>query len=349
MKISNMKLFLLTLSLLFPVIVFSQPVTPVNQDTIKVVPPKIPSVTGVPDSSENLVPQPTFICPFEKLSLSPGMSSEEVKLLQSILAQDPSIYPQGIISGYYGNLTTEAVKRLQQKLGLPSTGIVDEKLKDFIFPCLKIRVVYPNGGEIWKIGDTVEIKWEIEPPFYLLQKERVEIKERGGSPSQIQLKPISPGSVENLPKLENAPPPFIFKRVSVDLIKYNEIMPLVYPAPVYYHIGDVSFSDRSFIWTIPSTIEESKNYKIRVTLNQHFPEPCKNQPCPLLPQTYPPKLIGYLWDESDNFFAIFKEVSPTSTPSPPSDKEKLLELKKQLLLALENIKEALKLIDHLLK
>ncbi len=63
-----------------------------------------------------------------------GSSGEEVKLLQTWLAQDRSVYPEGIVSGYFGYLTQRAVIKFQEKYandilvpqGLTrGTGIVD--------------------------------------------------------------------------------------------------------------------------------------------------------------------------------------------------------------------------------
>lgn len=53
-----------------------------------------------------------------------GMSGEEVKILQEILATDPNIYPEGLVTGYYGKLTEQAVKRLQKTLCLDQVGNV---------------------------------------------------------------------------------------------------------------------------------------------------------------------------------------------------------------------------------
>lgn len=53
-----------------------------------------------------------------------GMTDEEVKMLQEILATDPSIYPEGLITGYYGRLTEQAVRRLQKSLCLDQVGNV---------------------------------------------------------------------------------------------------------------------------------------------------------------------------------------------------------------------------------
>ena len=59
--------------------------------------------------------------------LREGMTGEDVKLLQEALAADQNIYPEGIISGYYGKLTALAVKRFQAKHGLEQAGSVGPK------------------------------------------------------------------------------------------------------------------------------------------------------------------------------------------------------------------------------
>lgn len=60
-------------------------------------------------------------------SLSQGMSGDDVKTLQAILAADPSIYPEGLVTGFYGSLTSKAVKRFQQKYGIEALGLVGPK------------------------------------------------------------------------------------------------------------------------------------------------------------------------------------------------------------------------------
>ena len=62
-------------------------------------------------------------------SLSFGMTSDEVKLLQEILAADRDIYPEGLITGYYGHLTERAVKKFQKKHGFEQLGIVGPKTR----------------------------------------------------------------------------------------------------------------------------------------------------------------------------------------------------------------------------
>ena len=57
-------------------------------------------------------------------------SGEEVKLLQAVLSTDKSIYPSGIMSGYYGDLTKQAVINFQQKHNLTQTGELDQQTID---------------------------------------------------------------------------------------------------------------------------------------------------------------------------------------------------------------------------
>lgn len=53
-----------------------------------------------------------------------GMSGGDVTALQQFLAADPSIYPQGLVTGYYGTLTAAAVSNFQAKNGLANVGRV---------------------------------------------------------------------------------------------------------------------------------------------------------------------------------------------------------------------------------
>lgn len=61
--------------------------------------------------------------------LRQGMRGKQVELLQTVLAADPEIYPEGFITGFFGNLTANAVKRFQKKHGLQQVGSVGPKTK----------------------------------------------------------------------------------------------------------------------------------------------------------------------------------------------------------------------------
>ncbi len=59
--------------------------------------------------------------------LQRGMRGEDVTILQEMLATDPEIYPEGLVTGYFGPLTWGAVKRFQKKMGVEQVGIVGPK------------------------------------------------------------------------------------------------------------------------------------------------------------------------------------------------------------------------------
>jgi peptidoglycan hydrolase-like protein with peptidoglycan-binding domain len=53
-----------------------------------------------------------------------GMSGSDVSSLQSFLARDVSIYPQGLVTGYFGGLTSSAVSRFQTRNAIDAVGRV---------------------------------------------------------------------------------------------------------------------------------------------------------------------------------------------------------------------------------
>lgn len=56
-----------------------------------------------------------------------GMTGEDISLLQQTLATDPEIYPEGLITGYFGPLTEKAVKRFQKLANLEQVGAIGPK------------------------------------------------------------------------------------------------------------------------------------------------------------------------------------------------------------------------------
>lgn len=60
-------------------------------------------------------------------TLKVGITGDDVTMLQALLASDPSIYPEGKITGFYGKLTEQAVKRFQKKHGFEQVGNVGPK------------------------------------------------------------------------------------------------------------------------------------------------------------------------------------------------------------------------------
>ncbi len=56
--------------------------------------------------------------------LQTGMTGSDVSTLQTFLAADSSIYPQGLVTGYFGFLTKSAVSNFQVRNGIDSVGRV---------------------------------------------------------------------------------------------------------------------------------------------------------------------------------------------------------------------------------
>ncbi len=56
-------------------------------------------------------------------------NSQDVRHLQILLKQYPKLYPEGLITGYFGSLTRQAITNLQLQYGLLATGYADEKTR----------------------------------------------------------------------------------------------------------------------------------------------------------------------------------------------------------------------------
>ncbi len=69
-----------------------------------------------------------------------GMTGEDIKLLQETLATDPDVYPEGLVTGYFGPLTRNAVKRFQKIAGIEQVGMVGPKTLSRINELLEVGV-----------------------------------------------------------------------------------------------------------------------------------------------------------------------------------------------------------------
>lgn len=64
--------------------------------------------------------------------LDRGDEGEDVETLQEILATDPSVYPEGLVTGYFGPLTERAVQKFQGKFGISQVGRVGPQTMEHI-------------------------------------------------------------------------------------------------------------------------------------------------------------------------------------------------------------------------
>lgn len=89
--------------------------------------------------------------------LREGVSGDEVTLLQELLAGDPEIYPEGLVTGYFGPLTKNAVKRFQKKNNIDQVGEVGPLTR------LKINELFSRGaGNFGKIPPGLAKKFNLD-------------------------------------------------------------------------------------------------------------------------------------------------------------------------------------------
>lgn len=83
-------------------------------------------------------------------TLARGANGASVTLLQEKLKTDPSIYPEGFVTGFFGPLTEAAIKRFQVRHQLSLSGELDEETRKkansvFSAPSLKLPAVDDTG------------------------------------------------------------------------------------------------------------------------------------------------------------------------------------------------------------
>lgn len=133
-----------------------------------------------------------------------GMRGEDVELLQQTLATDPDIYPEGLITGYFGSLTRGAVKRFQKTAGIEQAGVVGPKT------LVRINELLAEGaGESGKV-----------PPGLLIAPGIR--KKLGFEPQPLPGQELPPGIAKKLggepaPPGEDETPPVISEVTATDI------------------------------------------------------------------------------------------------------------------------------------
>src|SRR3989344_4733583 len=91
---------------------------------VELVRSEIPTQTEAPEAaaaaSEITPPELTR-------NLSRGSSGDDVRKLQEFLAKDKDIYPEGLLTGFFGPRTETAVKKWQGKYGIEQVGVIGPK------------------------------------------------------------------------------------------------------------------------------------------------------------------------------------------------------------------------------
>ncbi len=130
---------------------------------------------------------PKNILMFTK-TLVRGVKNTEVSTLQECLKKDPSIYPDGLVTGFFGSLTEKAVQRFQIREGIISSGSPDTTGFGLVGPKTRIKLI----------------------EFCLIKSADAYLKSDAGKSTQVQ--------TENAPTVSNAQTEIkkFFKDIGVD-------------------------------------------------------------------------------------------------------------------------------------
>lgn len=111
-----MKKYLVALALILPSIIFAQTATstPDLQALIKQLQAQVAELQAQIQSIKTEL-RITRV-------LTQGATGDDVKQLQEFLKTVPGVYPEGLVTGYFGPLTKAAIQRFQEKQGIVNSG-----------------------------------------------------------------------------------------------------------------------------------------------------------------------------------------------------------------------------------
>ncbi len=181
-------------------------------------------------------------------SLQHGSSGKDVKKLQEFLKQFPDIYPRGLATGFFGQASKDAVKKLQEKFGLDQVGIVGPKTKGVLEELASItgRKERPHIMDISPANISVGSEVMLTGRGFTLEDNAIFVKGRVimkelSSPDGNTLKffvtldipcvpngPACPVKVLNKNGISNAKP---FKLVESEFIREPIVTPTPSPTP----------------------------------------------------------------------------------------------------------------------
>jgi len=78
--------------------------------------------------------------------LQEGMQGNDIRALQQMLATDAEIYPEGLVTGYFGPMTKRAVQKFQQRAGIDQVGRVGPQTLS------RINQIFQEGVEGRGVG-----------------------------------------------------------------------------------------------------------------------------------------------------------------------------------------------------
>ncbi len=97
------------------------------------------SVAAVVDNRSFGAASPRAVPVFTR-TLRRGSQSEEIRALQKLLATDTTLYPEALITGYFGAFTERAVQRFQAKYGIVSEGTAETTGYGLVGPKTRVKL-----------------------------------------------------------------------------------------------------------------------------------------------------------------------------------------------------------------
>ncbi len=238
-------------------------------------------------------------CPLPPVGIKVGYQGDSVKVIQEVLKTDKSIYPEGLVTGYYGPLTAKAVTRFQSQAGLSATGVLDVETKERIeakliasrafsggalsaiqsttveptlvtcpvspkpipIPDRGFKVYSPSAGETWQPGGTYKIAWsQIWPTI-----QKYGCFSQGEGKPELCIDPPMPGAANTTIAPIGA--------VRITLHKYISCLYEEGPyrclmmEPMPYVISEKTENDGVFEWTIPAGLTEGQKGKMLIMVS----------------------------------------------------------------------------------
>lgn len=101
-----------------------------------------------------------------------GMSGSDVTALQTFLAKDRTIYPQGLITGYFGSLTKSAVSNFQARNGISNVGrvgpqtlpVINAQMNGGSGTSFDIDAPYIMNLNLSKNNNSATVTWDTSEP-----------------------------------------------------------------------------------------------------------------------------------------------------------------------------------------